>query len=398
MRDHESRPNLGDPDAPLPARAEIVIVGAGVIGLAIAYNLAKRGITDVVLLERGYLAAGASGRNGGGIRQQWSTEINIRLMQESVALCREFAKDTGVNVWFRQGGYLFLARTAAETAKLEKNVALQRRCGVPTRMLTPSEAKDIVPELEVSGFHSACYNPSDGVLFPWPFLWGYARGALSRGTKLYTFTDVSAIAREKHGGYAVTTSRGTIRAPKVINAAGAWSPQISRMLGLEMPNWPTRHEICSSEPLKPFLKPLVSIQGTGLYFSQSMRGEIVGGVGLHGEASTLAMGSRLKFLALYARQLCTVMPSLAELKVLRQWAGPYDVTKDGNPLLGEAPGLPGFYLCSGFTGHGFMMAPVIGKLYAEWLSGGARHEIFDRCTLERFSRGDLIEHEDFIIG
>lgn len=398
MRDDEARPNLGDPDAPLPARAEIVIVGAGVIGLAIAYNLALRGMTDVVLLERGYLAAGASGRNGGGVRAQWSTELNIRLMIESIALCREFAKDTGVNVWFRQGGYLFLARDAAETAKLERNVALQRRCGVPTRMLTPAEANDVVPELDLRGIHAACYNPSDGVLFPWPFLWGYARGALGRGARLFTFTDVVAIEAERAGGYEVRTSRGTIRAPKVINATGAWSPEVARMLGLELPNYPMRHEICSSEPLKPFLKPMVSIQGSGLYFSQSMRGEIVGGIGLHGDASTIAMGSRLKFFARYARALCALVPSLAELKILRAWAGPYDLTKDGNPILGEAPGRPGFYLCCGFTGHGFMMAPVIGKLYAELLTGGPRHEIFDRWKLDRFTRGDLGEHEDFIIG
>src|SRR3954452_8810699 len=132
---------------PLPERAEIAIVGGGVIGLAIAYNLARRGLSDVVVIERGYLAEGASGRNGGGVRQQWSTEINIRLMQESVELCRRFAVDLGVNVWFRQGGYLFLARNAKEIARLEKNIGLQNRCGVATRMLDPKAAQAIVPEI-----------------------------------------------------------------------------------------------------------------------------------------------------------------------------------------------------------------------------------------------------------
>jgi sarcosine oxidase subunit beta len=130
---------------PLPERAEIAIVGGGVVGLSIAYHLARRGLTDVVVIERGYLAEGASGRNGGGVRQQWSTEINIRLMQESVELCRRFAVDLGVNVWFRQGGYLFLARSAREVARLEKNIALQNRCGVATRMLEPAGAREIVP-------------------------------------------------------------------------------------------------------------------------------------------------------------------------------------------------------------------------------------------------------------
>jgi sarcosine oxidase subunit beta len=391
------KPRLGDKDAPLPARAELVIVGGGVIGLAIAYNLAKRGFSDVVILERGYLASGASGRNGGGIRQQWSTEVNIRLMQESVALCKDFAHELGVNVWFRQGGYLFLSRRREETARLEKNVALQNRLGVPTELLSPKDAQAIVPELDVRGFDAACYNPTDGILFPWPFLWGYAQGALKLGARLFTFTSVNAIDAHAGGGFTVHTSRGKISTPKVLNAAGAWSPEIARMVGVDLPDYPVRHEICSSEPLKPFLKPMVSVLATGLYFSQSMRGEIVGGVTLHGEAPTLAMGSRLKFLATYSRELVRLMPQLAELKILRQWAGPYDITADGNPILGEPPGVPGFYLCCGFMGHGFMMAPVIGKYYAEWLTSGPRHEIFDRCLLERFAQGGG-EKEDFIIG
>src|SRR6478736_10283419 len=194
---------------PVPAKAEIAIVGGGVIGLAIAYYLARRGLTDVVVLERGYLAEGASGRNGGGVRQQWATEINIRLMQESVELCRRFAVDLGVNVWFRQGGYLFLARSAKEVARLEKNIAIQNRCGVSTRMLDPKEARSIVPELDLSGIVGAAYNASDGILFPWPFMWGYARQAAAHGVRIFTQTAVNAITREDTG-YAVATSRGTV--------------------------------------------------------------------------------------------------------------------------------------------------------------------------------------------
>jgi sarcosine oxidase subunit beta len=392
----QPKPRLAARDAPLPARAEVVIVGAGVIGLAIAYNLAKHGVSDIVVLERGYLASGASGRNGGGIRQQWSTEVNIRLMRESVELCKAFSRELGVNVWFRQGGYLFLSRSPAETTRLEKNIALQNRCGVPTRMLTPAEARDVVPELEVSGFHAACYNPTDGILFPWPFLWGYAQAAVKLGVTVATFTAVEGI-EPSGSGFVVKTSRGDLATAKVINAAGAWSPQIAAMVGVKLPDYPVRHEICSSEPLKPFLGPMVSVLATGLYFSQSMRGEIVGGVTLKDHGSTLSMQSTLRFMATYARQLCAVMPHLGDLKILRAWAGPYDITSDGNPILGEPAGVPGFYLCCGFMGHGFMMAPVIGKLYAEWLVGGVRHEIFERCRLKRFARGGG-EKEDFIIG
>jgi sarcosine oxidase, subunit beta len=385
---------------PLPDRAEVVIVGGGVVGLAIAYNLARRGLGDVVVIERGYLAEGASGRNGGGVRQQWSTELNIRLMQESVELCRRFAVDLGVNVWFRQGGYLFLAHTAREVARLEKNIAIQNRCGVPTRMLEPHKARDIVPELDLTGIMAAAYNPTDGILFPWPFLWGYARQAAAHGVRIFTQTPVGGLEPQKGGGYLVHTPRGAVRARRLVNATGAWSPKLAAMIGVHVPTYPIRHEICSSEPLKPFLRPMVSELTSGLYCSQSMRGEIVGGVTIPGHDSTYGMGSTLEFLATYARRLVRLMPILGEIKVLRQWAGPYDQSPDGNPILGAAPGHPDFFLACGFVGHGFMMAPIVGKLYGEWLTGGEPHEIFARYTLGRFSGGapPVPEKEDFNIG
>jgi sarcosine oxidase, subunit beta len=385
---------------PVPETAEIVIIGGGVMGLSIAYHLARRGLHDVVVIERGYLAEGASGRNGGGVRQQWSTEINIRLMQESVELCRRFAVDLGVNVWFRQGGYLFLARNAAEVARLEKNIALQNRCGVATRMLDPREARDIVPEIDLTGIVGASYNPSDGILFPWPFLWGYARQAAAHGVRIFTQTPVGGLDRIDGGGYVVHTPRGAVRARRLINATGAWSPQLAQLVGLEVPTWPIRHEICSSEPLKPFLRPMVSELASGLYCSQSMRGEIVGGVTLPGHGSTYAMGSTLEFLSTYARRLVRLMPILGDIKILRQWAGPYDQSPDGNPILGAPRDQPDFFLACGFVGHGFMMAPVVGKLYAEWLTGGQPHEIFSRYTLDRFrdGSGSSYPKEDFNIG
>src|SRR5262245_53119378 len=216
----------------LPATTEIAIVGGGVMGLAIAYYRARRGLHDVVVLERGYLAEGASGRNGGGVRQQWSTEINIKLMQESVELCRRFAVDLGVNVWFRQGGYLFLARSAREVARLEENIALQNRCGVATRMLEPRAAQEIVPELELAGIVGAAYNPTDGILFPWPFLWGYARQAAAHGVRIFTQTPVLGLDPMSTGGYRVQTPRGAVRARRVINATGAWSPQLAKLIGV----------------------------------------------------------------------------------------------------------------------------------------------------------------------
>src|SRR5262249_7206507 len=151
FRARRERRRRGAQRRSMKPKCDVAIVGGGVIGLAIAYNLARRGVRDVVVLEGGYLAGGASGRNGGGIRQQWSTQSNIQLMRESLAICKRFARELGVNIWLRQGGYLFLARNEAETARLEKNIKLQNENGVPTRMLKPREALDVVAELDVSG-------------------------------------------------------------------------------------------------------------------------------------------------------------------------------------------------------------------------------------------------------
>ena len=171
----------------MEAHADVVVIGAGIMGLAIAYHLARAGTTRVVVLDKSYLCGGASGRNGGGVRAQWSSEANIRLMQESIRMCREFATEMKINVWFRQGGYLFLVRSEERRRSLEASVKLQNDCGLPTRMLTPKEAQKLVPELDTDGVVAASYNESDGVVFPWPFVWGFAQAARKLGVKVLTF-------------------------------------------------------------------------------------------------------------------------------------------------------------------------------------------------------------------
>ncbi len=379
-------------------KAEVVIVGAGIMGLSIAYNLAKHhGITDVVVVEKSYLCGGASGRNGGGVRAQFSSEENIRLMQESIRICRDFAHEMKINVWFRQGGYLFLVRSEDGRRVLEKSVAVQNGCGLGTRMLTPREAQRIVPELDLEGVVAASYNPEDGVVFPWPFVWGYAQGAERLGVDIATFTTVKGFRTTGKRIDAVVTDKGEIRTHRVVNAAGAWSPEVARLLGVELPNHPHRHEICSTEPLKLWLKPLVADLSNGLYFSQSMRGEIVGGIGNEDVPPGLDMGSSPGFLALYSRALLRTCPILGSVKVLRQWAGCYDLTPDANPIVGEVDDVEGFYQASGFMGHGFMMAPVMGRILARHLAEGSAVPMFDRWNLRRFKEGRLLE-EAMIIG
>jgi sarcosine oxidase subunit beta len=387
--------------------AEIVVIGAGIMGLSIAYHLAKAGTTDVVVLDKSYLCGGASGRNGGGVRAQWSSEANVRLMQESIRMCQDFASEFKINVWLRQGGYLFVVRDEEKRRALEASVKVQNACGLGTRMLTPKQAQKIVPELDTSGIVAASYNPDDGVVFPWPFVWGFAQAARKLGVEVETFRDVVGFETRGKRIEAVVTKRinadGThgpaekIKTHRVINAAGAWSPEIAKLLGVELPNKPHRHEICSTEPLKPWLRPLVADLGDGLYFSQSTRGEIVGGIGQHYVPEGLNQNSSFAFLGTYARALVRACPVLADVKILRQWAGCYDITPDANPIVGEVDEVEHFYQASGFMGHGFMMAPVMGKLIAAQIRDPQPLPLFERWSLRRFKEGKLLS-EAMIIG
>lgn len=385
------------PEGPVKSKAKIVIIGGGIMGLALAWNLTQQGETDIVVIEKGYLCAGASGRNGGGIRAQWGTPSLIKLARRSIELMQRFARDMGINVWFRQGGYLFLAKSEEVVKRLEKSAALHNQHGVPTQILTADGARDVVPDLTMKGVKAAAWNPKDAVIFPWAFVWGYAKQAQQRGVSVETFTTVQGF--EQHNGRItkVVTDRGDIACETVVLASGAWSPEIARLAGVALPNEPHRHEICSSEPLKPFLGPLVSVLDSGLYFSQSMRGEIVGGMGDPKEPSGMNLGSTSRFLARYSQALTEQMPRLGHIKILRQWSGPYDVTPDNSPILGRTPGLPNLLQMSGFVGHGFMMAPAVAERMAKWMATGESDELFERFTLSRFAEGRL-EREDMIIG
>jgi sarcosine oxidase, subunit beta len=383
---------------PLPEAADVVVVGAGIMGLATAYHLAKdEGLKRVLVLDASYLCGGASGRNGGGVRAQWSSEANVLLMQESLRLCKEFAHEHRINTWFRQGGYLFLARDDRRADELGKSVELQQRLGLKTRLIDAREARELVPELDPDGIVTASFNAEDAVVFPWPFVWGYAEGARAHGVDIHTFCKVHAI--ETTGGRvtAVQAERGRVRTPLVVNACGAFSPELAKTVGIDLPTKPHRHEICASEPLKPFLGPLVADLGSGLYFSQSTRGEIVGGIGNAKTPPGPSQASSIRFLALYARALMQTCPSLSSLKIQRQWAGLYDLSPDHAPIVGPVDAVRGFYLTSGFMGHGFMMAPAVGKRLARMIAKGETPEPFGAWAYRRFKAGTSVT-EAMIIG
>ncbi|MCY1053500.1 FAD-binding oxidoreductase [Nannocystis sp. SCPEA4] len=401
---------MGRSDTALPADVDVAVIGGGIMGLGLAYHLALLSGTgakgkpplSVAVIERSYLVSGASGRNGGGVRMQWGDAGNVRLMMDSIELCKDLAQQLGINLWFRQGGYLFLARSEAGERRLERNVHLHAEVGAPTRLLTAAEAQAIVPQLDVAEVRLATFNPEDGVVFPWAFVWGYAAKAVERGVLLRTHTSVTRVEPLARG-YALHLSTGeVVRAARVINATGAWSGALNRQLGIDLPNKPHRHEILSSEPLKPFLDPLVVDLSTGLYFSQSTRGELVTGISLpdapDGSDESLTLHSSLRFLTHLSRTLTRLMPITAAMKVLRQWVGPYDVSPDGDAIVGPSPGHPDFIQVCGFTGHGFMMAPAVGRLLARWLVDGEVHPMLARWSPGRFAAGGVARREDMIIG
>ena len=345
--------------APGRSTYRTVVVGAGVIGLFTAYHLARAGAGPILVVDRGFLSSGASGRNGGGVRQQWETRATIRLARESVAAYRRFPREFGYNPWFRQSGYLFLAETAGELARMRTVHELVRSEGLDSRFLSPEEVARLVPGLAPGSAMGGTYLDSDGTLYPFPAIWGLYEAVRSLGVDVALGVEALGIDRGPNGELAaVLTSRGRIATATCVNAAGGWSAEFARRAGLTVANVATRHEILATEPMKPFLDPMVVRASDGLYFSQTMRGEIVGGLApAPAQRIASTMASTPYFLARMAKALVGLLPRLAGVGVLRAWSGFYDDTPDGLPVIGHDPSLPGFVHANGFGGHGFMLAP-----------------------------------------
>ena len=347
-----------------------VIVGGGVVGLYTAHHLARAGAGPVLVVDRGYLSSGASGRNGGGVRQQWETRATVRLAREAVDAYRRFGRDFGFNIWFRQSGYLFLAETPAELGRLRAVHDLVRSEGLPSEILDPDGVSAHLDGVAPNAVIGGTYLGSDGTLFPFPAIWGLYEAVRSAGVDVALGVEAVGVDVANGRVAGVRTSDGPVAAPVVVNAAGGWSGDFSRRAGLEVPNVATRHEILATEPLKPFLDPMVVRVSDGLYFSQTMRGELVGGLTLpHPPGTAAGMPSSPRFLGAMASALVRLLPRLASVGVLRAWSGFYDDTPDGLPMIGEDPRLPGFVHANGFGGHGFMLAPATSRRVARVVLG-----------------------------
>jgi sarcosine oxidase subunit beta len=377
--------------------ADVVIVGGGVNGLACGYQLAKHGVKNVVVLEKGYLGVGATGRCGAGIRQQWGLEENIVLARESVRIFERLSDELGFNTFFRQGGYLMLVTNEHEHDLVRKTIPLQNRLGVPTRFLTPAEIGDFVPGISLDGVIGAAYCPTDGTADPYAVLWGYAEAARRHGVDIRVKTEVVQVARHSSGDFEVVTPKETFNTRCIVNVAGARTRDIAKFLGIDIPTEPHRHEIAVTESLKAFLEPMIISITKGFYFSQAMRGEIVGGIGDDHEEPTYSSASTPDFLFRYAAALRETFPSLGNVRIIRQWAGLYDVSPDARPILGAVDGVDGYYHACGFSGHGFMLSPMVAKLITELITTGDTSIPIDSLNLRRFMGNELVR-DPYVVG
>lgn len=380
----------------MKSSVDVVIIGAGVTGAALAYTLAKRGIRDVLVLERAFPCAGATGRCGGGIRQQFTTAPNIRLAMGSVRIYEQLSQELDYDIEYVQGGYLVLAETEKELQLQRRAVALQNELGLPSRALSPEEVPEIVPLFDITTIAGATFCPTDGHANPFRVVEGYLRVARRLGVTLEKFTEVTDLVVKGERIVEVVTNRGRVSPGVVVNAAGAWSRQIAQLAGVELPNRPVRHEIAVTEPVQPVTDVMVISLHTGIYFSQTVHGQIVGGIGDPTERPGYNIRSSLKFLRRFLSELVRHVPALGQLSVLRQWAGLYDVTPDAQPVLGPTPGLENFIQANGYSGHGFMIAPKVAELLAAYIERGEMSDDLARLSLSRFE-GE-VEGEAFVVG
>jgi len=375
---------------------DIAIIGGGVNGCALAYELAKKGVNATVF-EKGYLGSGATGRCGGGIRQQFDTEDNIRLAMESVKIFEKIEKELGYDIEYDQGGYLVLAHSDEEAEKFKKNVELQRSMGLGVNFLENNEIHALVPILDLEGARAVggTFCQTDGYANPFKVTEAYAKNAERLGAEIKTFTEVKGIKKEKKQ-FGIITEKEKIKADVVVNAAGCYSKNIAEMVGVNLPNKPYRHEILATEILKPVLKPMIISFKDGIYFCQHKTGQIVGGIGNPDEPSGINPSSSFWFLEKMAKTITRYIPAFKNLNVLRQWAGMYDVTPDARPILGKT-NVKNFFVVCGFSGHGFMVAPVTAKLMSELIIDGKSSIPIDSLSIDRFKKG-IIRKEGAVVG
>ncbi len=372
--------------------AEAVIIGGGISGTSIAYNLLKRGMKNVVVLERDYIASGATGRCGAGIRQQWGTEMNCIFSKYSCEFFENAAEELQYegDIEFKQGGYLLLIATEHEKEQMTKNITLQNSLGINSKMVDLDEAREIAPILNTERLLAATFHQKDGHLNPFHTNQAFANAVKRLGGHVYTFTEVTGIDTENGKVKGVHTNKGYISTNIVVNAAGGYSQQIAEMAGVDLPLYSERHQILVTEPVEPILNPMVMSFSLNLYCQQVPHGSFIMGQSGYNEPKDLRITSSWQFLDSMSYTITRVLPALENIRVLRQWAGLYNMSLDKQPIFSGIKEVEGFYVACGFSGHGFMFGPATGVAMTELILGLKPTLPWEVLNIERFAKGQLI--------
>jgi glycine/D-amino acid oxidase-like deaminating enzyme len=356
----------------LPRHASVIIVGGGVMGASLAYHLACRGQTDVLVLERGRVfGQGATGKCAGGVRHQFGSDVNIRLSVESIRMLERFEDELGQAIGLKQCGYLFLLTAAEDVAAFQANVALQHQLGVMTEWLSPAEVRSRLPLLVTEDVLGGTFYGRDGLCDPSGVVAGYVRGARRLGATLVSDVTVTGMRVDRSRVIDVETSAGVVEAETVVNAAGPQAALVGRMMGVDLPIEPLRRQMLVTTPLAsvPDDFPFVIDFGGGLYFHREGPG-LLTGQSNPSEVTGFDESVDLEWEQRHLAAAVKRMPLLAEAGLAHHWAGLYEMTPDAHPLIGAVPGLANAFAVAGFSGHGFMHGPIAGKLLAEVMLDG----------------------------
>lgn len=378
----------------LASSYDVVIIGAGVHGLATAYYLAaNHGISNVAVLDRAYLGGGGSGRNTAIIRSNYLTPEGVRFYDRSVRLYENLAAELNFNVMFSQRGHLTLAHNDSSLRTMRWRAEVNKLEGVDSEVIGPERIKSLVPYLDVSAdtrypILGALYHPPGGTVRHDAVNWGYARGADALGVQIHENTEVLGIDVEAGRVRGVQTSRGAIAAPVVVNCTAGWSSLVSALAGVQLPISTHPLQAAVTEPVQVFLDTVIVSGTLHVYVSQTDRGELVFGASTDAYPSYSMRGS-LEFTEELAAHVLELMPSIAHLRVLRQWAGLCDLTPDFSPIMGETP-VDGFLVDVGWGTYGFKAGPVAGEAMAELVATGKPPDLIVPFELARFAAGRLV--------
>lgn len=382
----------------IPTTADIVIIGGGVMGASAAYHLSQYGMKNIVLLEKEeFFGTGATGRCAGGVRYQFSTEINIRLSMESLPMLERFKEEIGQDVNYHHCGYLIVATNERDAATFKHNVELQNRLGVQTHLIHGDDVRARLPLMNFEDAVVGTFHQKDGIVDPNSVVAGYVSAAQKLGVKAIGGAEVTGIRVSRDEVEAVETTRGVIQTQMILNAAGPWSALIAQMAGLQIPVLPLRRQIFTTSPLKevPQDFPFVIDFGQSLYFHRSGEGLLVG-MSNQDQQPGFDQNVDEEFEFVNLEAAIQRMPLLEHARRASHWAGLYEVTPDAHPILGGCD-VKGFTICTGFSGHGFMHGPVAGKLMAEYITAGKFSTVdVSMLDLARFQEGRLIKEYNVV--